>query len=106
MPPVRVRTPPVVEIFGALPPLLLKVSPVRLIADANVSVAPPFNVTDCGAMTPPATWVSVPPLTVMPTPLAGAGSVPVTPTVRLMPLTTVPPVNVFVPRSVMTPAEE
>ena len=106
MPPVSVRMPPVVEMFGAAPPLLLKVRPVRLLLPAKVTVAPPFSATDCGAITPPATWVSVPPLIVMPTPLAGAGSVPVAPTVRLMPLTTVPPVKVFVPRSVMTPAEE
>ena len=94
MPPVSVRMPPVVEMFGAAPPLLLKVRPVSVlfVAAAKVTVAPPFSVTDCGAITPPATWVSVPPLIVMPTPLAGAGSVPVAPTVRLTPLTTVPPV--------------
>ena len=100
--PVKVSTPPVFVIVGAVPPLLLNVRPVSEFAPAKVSVEPPFMTTDWAAMTPPAVCVRMPPLIVIPVPLAGAGRVPVAPTFKVTPLMTVPPVKVFVPWRAMT----
>ena len=86
--PDRVSTPPVVTVGVAVPPILLKVRPVREFAPTKVSVLPPLSVTACEPITPPVVCVTVPLLMARPP----AGSVPVAPMFRVSALTTVPPV--------------
>ena len=80
----------------ALPPLLLKVRPFRLLsAPASVKVALPFKVTVLeAAICPPlVVMVAVPPLIVSPAAEAGITTAPMAGPfrVRVPPLTTVPP---------------
>ena len=85
--PVTVRMP-VGDRVGAAPPLLLKVRFVTLLFPVKVTTELPFIVNACVPMLPPAVWVRVPALTVMPP----VPRTPVAPTVRVPEFTTVPPV--------------
>ena len=76
MPPVKVKVPVGVTV-GALPPLFVKVMPVRELFPAKVTSELPIIVKACEGIAPPAVCVKDPPDTVMP-PVPRAPAAPMT----------------------------